>query len=264
LTYSATDIEGCLIPIGGAEDKKSRRTILNYFTHLCGGKEARIVVIPVASAFAHETGNTYCKIFGDMGVSNVECLHVDSRQQANDPVRANLLREATGIFMTGGDQLKLMSVIGATRIEDAIHHCRANGTHIAGTSAGASAMSRQMIAFGRSGATPSQRMVQLASGLGLAESLIIDQHFSQRNRLGRLMTAVALNPGCIGVGIDEDTACVICPDGSAEVIGSGTVTIVDGREMAYTDVYSAKGYSPVTVSGVNVRVLRSGAQDYFG
>ena len=119
-------------------------------------------------------------------------------------------------------------------------------------------MSRQMIAFGRSGTHPSQRMVQLASGLGLADSLIIDQHFTQRNRLGRLTTAVALNPGMIGIGIDEDTALLISPEQECEVIGTGTVTLIDGRGIEYNDVYKAKRHDSFTVEGVEVQVLNSG------
>jgi cyanophycinase len=250
-----------LMPIGGAEQRKGSRTVLSRFVKLCGGTGARIVVIPAASQFAVETGDSYCEAFGELGASRVDCLHIQDRRQANDPINAELLAEANGIFLTGGDQLKLVSLINGTLLARALHECCARGVPVGGTSAGASAMSRQMIAFGRSGAQPSQRMVQLASGLGLT-SLIIDQHFTQRNRLGRLITAVALNAGMVGVGLDEDTALLIHSNGEAEVIGSGRVTVVDGREMTHTNIYSVKRYDPVIVEGVAVQTLSAG-QRFF-
>ncbi len=248
---------GILMPIGGAEAKTGSRVVLTRFMELCGASSARIVVIPAASGFATETGQRYCRTFSELGARQVECLHIHDRQQARDPMTAARLQDADGIFLTGGDQLKLMSLIGGTELSHALHDCHARGVPIAGTSAGASAMSRQMIAFGRSGAKPSQRMVQLASGLGLTP-LIVDQHFSQRDRLGRLLTAVALNPGMVGVGIDEDTALLISPSGQYEVVGSGSVTVVDGRNMGFTDIYAAKRYDPVVVEGVDIHRLRTG------
>jgi cyanophycinase len=251
---------GLLMPIGGAEDKTGQKTVLRRFLQWCGGTKAEIVVIPSASAFALDVGDQYCAVFAQMGARHVECLHIHDRSQSNSPELLSRLEGATGIFMTGGDQLKLASLLVSTKLGEAVRCLNASGIPVAGTSAGASAMSRQMIAFGRSGAQPSQRMVQLASGLGLTESLIIDQHFSQRNRLGRLTTAVALNPGMVGVGVDENTAFEIHSDGECEVVGAGTVTIVDGRQLAYTDIYSAKRYDPVQVKGIDVQVLRSGAR----
>jgi cyanophycinase len=251
-----------LMPIGGAETKTGQRVILSRFIELCGSSPARIVVIPAASGYAAEMGHLYCRMFSELGARNAECLHISDRRQANDPMTAGLLKDADGVFLTGGDQLKLMSLIGGTELSYALHESHNRGVPIAGTSAGASAMSRQMIAFGRSGSRPSQRMVQLASGLGLT-SFIIDQHFTQRDRLGRLLTAVALNPGMIGIGIDEDTALVIPSSGQCEVIGSGTVTIVDGRKLEYTDIHAAKRYDPITVKGVDVNVLSVGEQYRF-
>lgn len=247
-----------LMPIGGAEDKRAQCLILRRFTALSGGSSARIVVLPAASAYARETGSNYCTLFTELGAAQVECLHIDNRTQANDPARAAVLKQATGIFLTGGDQLKLVALIGATRMEDGLLQRSAEGVPVAGTSAGASAMSQQMIAFGRSGSQPRQRMVQLAAGLGLTKNLIIDQHFTQRDRLGRLTTAVALNPRLLGIGIDEDTACLITPDGCIEVLGSGAVTVVDGQGLIYSDIYMAKGHSPFTVGGVNVSILEHG------
>jgi cyanophycinase len=250
--------KGYLIAIGGAEDKSTQCRILTHFVELCGGSKARIAVIPAASGYPVEMEWRYCEVFTRLGAGMTDCLHICDRQLAEDAELIARLKQATGIFLTGGDQLKLMSLIGGTRLAATIQTCFARGVHVAGTSAGASALSRQMIAFGRSGEFPSQRMVQLALGLGFAERLIIDQHFSQRNRLGRLLTAVALNPGMIGVGIDEDTALVTAPNGAYEVIGSGKVTFVDGRHLTYTDIYAAKRHDPVTVAGVDIQAFAAG------
>lgn len=253
---------GYLMPIGGAEDKKAACTILSRFVEVSGGKNARIVVIPAASQYPLETEAAYQRAFARVGLSSIQTLHVSNRQQANDPANISLLREATGIFFTGGDQLRLLSLIGGTAAGEVIRAQHKAGVTIAGTSAGASALSRFMIAFGRSGMTPSQRMVQLAPGLGLTP-FIIDQHFSQRKRLGRLLTAVAMCPGMSGVGIDEDTALLIAPDGHVEVIGSGTVTFVDGACLEDTDLWKAKQYEPVNITGLTPVRLAHGQRHFF-
>jgi cyanophycinase len=249
---------GFLMPIGGAEDKVSQRLILNRFVQLSGGSLARIVVIPTASVTPTELGIRYCEIFNQLGACATYCLDIKERREANDLTFVSALHSATGIFMTGGDQVKLLSLVGGTLAADLIHQRYKHGATIAGTSAGASAMSRVMIAFGRSGGTPSQRMVQLAPGLGLTEDVIIDQHFRQRDRLGRLTTAVTFNPAMLGIGIDEDTSLVISADHSAEVIGSGGLTIVDGSELEYSDIHTAKRHSPITVVGMKVHILTHG------
>lgn len=249
---------GYLMPIGGAEDRTAQRHILNQFVQYAGGNDARIVVIPTASSFGTEVGTQYCTIFQELGAARVDCIHVQTRQQANDAQLLKPLADATGIFMSGGDQTKLVSLIGGTPLASQILASHRAGAVVAGTSAGASAMSRHMIAFGRSGSSPSQRMVQLAPGLGLLDRVIIDQHFRQRDRVGRLMTAVAYNPLYIGVGIDEDTAFVIGADGNCEVIGSGSVTIVDGSQLEYTNLHAVKSHQPVAVMGMKVHMLTQG------
>jgi cyanophycinase len=251
---------GYLMPIGGAENRTFQSSILNQFIRYSGGTQARIAVIPSASGFADEVSTMYCALFKEIGVANVQCVHVQTRQQANSAETVNLLEGATGIFLTGGDQVKLVSLLGGTQLARKITACYQSGTTVAGTSAGASAMSQHMIAFGRSGSTPAQRSVQLAPGLGLIDSITIDQHFRQRDRLGRLMTAIAINPSVIGVGVDEDTALVIDQEGCCEVIGSNSVTIVDGSELQYTDIYAVKRHDPVAVMGMKVHVLTAGCQ----
>jgi cyanophycinase len=150
-----------------------------------------------------------------------------------------------------------VSVIGGTRLEDALHAAHDRGVVVAGTSAGASAVAAHMVAFGRSGASPKHRMIHLSAGLGLIEGVIVDQHFEQRGRWGRLLAAVALSPRLLGLGLDEDTAAIVYPDRTLEVVGKGAVTIVDGSQIT-TDAYQIKGHRPMMVSGAAVHALPSG------
>ncbi|HYN69343.1 MAG TPA: cyanophycinase, partial [Candidatus Eisenbacteria bacterium] len=214
---------GTVIVIGGAEDKFRDRVILNRFVALAGGPDATVVVVSTASSLGREAGERYRQVLGELGVGTVRPLHAMTRAQANDETFARSIADATGIFLTGGNQLRLSSTIGGTRLADAILERFREGAVIAGTSAGASALSSHMIAFGASGGTPKHRMAALAAGLGVLPSVIIDQHFQQRNRLGRLLSAIAQNPSLLGLGIDEDTAGVVGPDGVMEVIGRGSI-----------------------------------------
>jgi cyanophycinase len=253
---------GILMPIGGAEDRKANRLILRRFIELAGGSDARIVVIPTASNLA-DTAALYTHIFNDLGAHDIRIADPSGRQQANDADFLSVFEGATGIFITGGDQVKLMTIIGGTGMSRAIHQCYRAGAVIAGTSAGASAISEHMIAFGRSGAAPSQRMVQMGTGLGLAPHMVIDQHFSQRDRMGRLTTAVLYCPDRIGIGVDEDTALILRGDHTAEVIGAGSVTILDMSRLEYTDVHSAKRHNPISVRGARTHTLRAGDEFDF-
>jgi cyanophycinase len=166
---------------------------------------------------------------------------------------------ATGVFLTGGNQIRLVSVIGGTRLEDALASAHDRGAVIAGTSAGASAVAAHMVAFGRSGASPKHRMIHLSAGLGLVDRVVVDQHFEQRGRWGRLLAAVALSPRLLGIGIDEDTAAVVRDDRTLEVIGKGSVTIVDGSQVT-TDAHHIKGHRPMMVSGAIVHALPAGSR----
>jgi cyanophycinase len=249
--------DGSVIIIGGAEDKVRDRVILNRFVTLAGGRDATIVVISTASSLGTEAGERYRQIFGELGVSTVRPLHAATRPQANDEKSDLILRDATGVFLTGGNQLKLASIVGGTRLADAMLERFRHGAVMAGTSAGASAMSSHMIAFGASGATPKHRMAQIAAGLGMLPGVIVDQHFQQRNRYGRLLSVIAQNPSLLGLGVDEDTAGIVGPDGIMEVVGRGSVTIIDGAS-AETDAWEVKGHRPVMISGVILHALPSG------
>jgi len=259
-----THTSGYLIPIGGAEDKRMQRYILKRVVELAGGPNARMVIIPAASTLPGELGSMYSQIFTELGAASVEVVDVRDRTQANDGACLRSMDAATGVFLTGGDQVKLVSVLAGTKLSEHMIARFQDGITIAGTSAGASAMSQHMIAFGRSGSRPSQRMVQLSPGLGLIAGVVIDQHFRERDRIGRLMAAVAHNPSILGMGMDEDTAMVIAPDGQCEVIGSGSVTIVDGRELEYTDIHAVKQHGPVAVLGMKVHILTNNYRYHLG
>ena len=243
--------------IGGAEDKIRDRVILNRFCALAGGSDAVVVVISTASSLGFEAGERYREIFTGLGIGTVRPLHAMSRAQANDPAYVGQLDNATGIFLTGGNQLRLSSTVGGTLLAEAVLERFREGAVVAGTSAGASAMSSHMIAFGASGGTPKHRMAALAAGLGVLPSVIVDQHFQQRNRYGRLLSVIAQNPSLLGLGVDEDTAGVVGPDGVMEIIGRGSVTIIDGAN-AETDAWEVHGHRPVMISGVTLHALPSG------
>jgi cyanophycinase len=249
--------DGTVIVIGGAEDKIRDRIILNRFVSLAGGETAVVAVISTASSLGHEAGERYRAIFSEMGVKTVRPLHAMTRAQANDETFARAVRDATGVYLTGGNQLRLSSTLGGTRLASAILDRFHEGVVVAGTSAGASAMSSHMIAFGASGATPKHRMAAIAAGLGVLPGVIVDQHFQQRNRLGRLLSLIAQNPSLLGLGVDEDTAGVVGPDHILEVIGRGSVTVVDGA-AAETDAWEVKGHRPVMISNVVLHSLPSG------
>jgi len=249
--------DGSVMIIGGAEDKIRDRVILNRFTTLAGGSDGVVAVISTASSLGHLAGERYREIFTGLGIGTVRPLHAMTRAQANDETFARQLRDATGIFLTGGNQLRLSSTIGGTLLAEAVLDRFRAGAVVAGTSAGASAMSSHMIAFGASGGTPKHRMAALAAGLGVLPSVIVDQHFQQRNRYGRLLSVIAQNPSLLGLGVDEDTAGVVGPDHVMEVIGRGSITIVDGA-AAETDAWDVKGHRPVMLSGVVLHLLPSG------
>ncbi len=224
--------DGHLVIIGGGEDRKRDKTILKRFIDLAGGEDATIAVITAASRLPNEMWSIYDDAFGELGVARRMHLHIDSREQANSELLAARLREADGIFMTGGDQKRLMALIGGTAFDSALHEAyKVRGACVGGTSAGASAMSGHMLADGEAGLHPAKGTVNLGAGLGLVQHVVIDQHFSERHRLARLLTVVAQNPYLQGVGIDEDTALVIARGHGIEVLGEGAVTIVDGRSM---------------------------------
>jgi len=249
---------GWIIPIGGAENKENDRHILERFVHCSGGRDADIVVIPTASRL-HETGPRYERLFKDIGAARVDVMDFDTRRDCQEPGRLRRLEEASGIFFTGGNQLRLTTLLGGTPVAKLVRTRNAGGVTVGGTSAGASILSEHMIAFGDEGSSVISGSVRLAPGLGLTNRFIIDQHFRQRDRLGRLLTALAYNPFAIGIGLDEDTAAFIGPDETVEVEGSGGVTIVDAADVSYSSMDSVTEGQPVCMLGLRLHVLVAGA-----
>ena len=249
---------GWIIPIGGAEDKDANPSILQRFVELCGGSEADIVVIPTASRLK-DTGPRYEELFRGMGVAQVEVLDFDTRRDCQEEGRLARLARASGIFFTGGNQLRLSTILGGTHVARTIRLRNAQGVTVAGTSAGAGFLSEHMIAFGSEGSSPRASSVRLAPGLGLTNRFVIDQHFRQRDRLGRLTAALAYNPFAIGIGLDEDTAAFIGPDNTLEVEGSGAITVVDASRVQFTSMDQADGSEPVCIIGLQVHILTAGA-----
>jgi cyanophycinase len=243
--------------IGGAEDKLRNRVILSRFVELASGPHMHIVVISTASSLGEEATELYRELFTQLGAERVSGLRPLTREEANEPAAAKLVDQATGIFLTGGNQLRLSSVVGGTSLGLALMRAHSRGAVIAGTSAGASAVSTHMMAFGTSGPTPKSRMAQVSAGLGILRNVVVDQHFEQRTRLGRLLAVVAQSPSLIGLGLDEDTAAIVNADETLEVIGRGAVTIVDGS-LLVSDAFETRGHRPIMVSGAILHSLPSG------
>jgi len=249
---------GWIVPIGGAENKENDRRVLARFVAVSGGADADIVVIPTASRL-HETGPRYERLFRELGAARVSVMDFDTRRDCREPNRLSRLEEASGIFFTGGNQLRLTTLLGGTPVATMIRRRNAAGVTVGGTSAGASILSEHMIAFGDEGSSVISGSVRLAPGLGLTNRFVIDQHFRQRDRLGRLITALAYNPFAVGIGLDEDTAVFIGPDETLEVEGSGGVTIVDATDATFSSMDSVSEGQPVCMLGLQVHILVAGA-----
>ena len=254
---------GWIIPIGGAEEKENSPQILRRFVELCGTNDstnggADIVVIPTASQLA-DTGTRYERIFTELGAARVTAMNFDTRRDCEESGRLERLKSATGVFFTGGNQLRLSTILGGTSVAKALRLMNAAGVHMAGTSAGAAFISEHMIAFGEEGASPIAGSVRLAPGLGLTNRFIIDQHFRQRDRLGRLLAALAYNPFAIGLGLDEDTAAFIGPDNTLEAHGSGSITVVDASGIEFSSMDTAAEGQPVCMLGIAIHILIAGA-----
>ena len=250
---------GPLMAIGGAEDKTGARQVLTRFVKLAGGPQARIAVVATASSLGEEIIEAYRDAFGALGVTDVRAPRPRTRREAADPAVVAQLADATGVFMTGGNQSTLSGVVAGTPFGQAIKDAHQRGAVVGGTSAGASVQSEHMVAFGRVGSTPKMRMAQMSAGLGLLPELVIDQHFDERGRYGRLLTLVAHAPHLLGLGVDEDTAALITDGHLLEVVGRGAVTLFDGRDMT-SNVDTASGSAPLLASGVVLHSLPAGAR----
>lgn len=248
---------GPVMVIGGAEDKLRDKAILSRFAKFAGGPDGHVVVISTASSLGDAATDLYSELFLGLGLGTVTGLRPEEREEADEPAMVAALQEATGVYLTGGNQSRLASIVAGTRLGDALFLAHDRGAVLAGTSAGASAMASHMVAFGRSGSTPKNRMAQLSAGLGILQGLVIDQHFEQRGRIGRLLAIVAGSPSLLGVGLDEDTCAIVHADQTIQVMGRGAVTIVDGAHIK-TDAYRGKGYRPLMISGAVLHSLPAG------
>jgi cyanophycinase len=245
--------------IGGAEDKVNGCAILNAFFHSAGGKLATIGVIPCASQEPSVVGDRYYQIFKGMGAQQVQILDIRQPQECDEERWLNVLSNCTGVFLTGGDQLRLRDLIGGSKFMASIEQRIALGNLVlAGTSAGAAIIGEKMISGGSSGDSPSQSLVDLTTGLGIFPDLLVDQHFHNRNRMARLMSAIAAHPDKLGVGIDEDTCAAFEDDSTFEVIGKGTITIVDPGKLTHTNYLSSSQSAPLSLHNLTVHILSQG------
>lgn len=252
-------IGGHLLVIGGAEDKYNERRILKKFLELAGGEEAEVLIVPVASDYPEFAADVYTQAFRNLGVVNPRVLRATSRQDVVNADVDRLLDGVTGIIMTGGDQMRLVSLLGGTKLAEKIRQrVRETNVVLAGTSAGAAAMSTTMIVRGEPSSHPHKDAVRLSPGLGFLKNIIIDQHFTERGRISRLITAVSFNPYNLGVGIDENTAIILDGKGILEVYGQGSTTIVDGSQISFNEIAEVGDNEAFSVCGVQFHVLRDG------
>ncbi len=249
---------GRLLAIGGAEDRLDDRVILRRFLSISGGPMANVLVLTAASGNPEASWKGYQTVFEALGAQR--CTHLDLRSpnDADSAEAVARIMQADGIFMSGGDQRRLMTTLWETASARAMHQAfHTGGCCIAGTSAGAAALSRQMLAVGDTPALPYRDAVTLDIGLGMVHNAIVDQHFSERRRLGRLLSSLALRPDMLGVGIDEDTALLIERGQGIEVIGKGAVTLVDGRNMQ-SNLPESSPDNPLELLNVVLHVLPAG------
>ncbi|NLK94324.1 MAG: cyanophycinase [Clostridiales bacterium] len=251
-------LSGNLIIIGGAEDKEGKKEILKKVCNCINKLTDILLVATIATEYPKEMASKYKKAFGELGVKNIKILDISKREEAFIDENKLIIEEASLIFFTGGDQLRITSLIGGTPIYDALKESANKGKYIVGTSAGASVMCDTMILEGEDEEAPRKCTIKMSSGLGLVNNIIIDQHFIQRGRIGRLLTAVAQNPEVLGIGIDENTAICLNFEGDIEVIGEGAVYFVDGSKITYSNVSEQQSNEVLSIYNVRVDVLKEG------
>jgi cyanophycinase len=247
-----------LLIIGGSEDKDGECRILNHFSDAAGRENGSIIVLTTATESPEEAGQKYKEVFQQMNIGEIDIMNIDTREDANLLEKERAINKATGFFFTGGDQLRITSILGGTRLYYLLHQAYRRGAIIAGTSAGASAMSSTMIVEGNDNDTARKCTLKMAPGLNFFDGVLIDQHFHQRGRVGRLLSGVAENPAVLGIGIDEDTAIRTYPDGHFDVIGSNAVTIVDGASIKSSNVSELYQDENLAINNVTMHVLPEG------
>ncbi|HCN38267.1 MAG TPA: cyanophycinase [Bacteroidetes bacterium] len=251
------NFKGNILIIGGAEDKLNEMHILKKFFELSGEKKSSILIVPIASDFPEVAANVYKTIFKKFGAKKITIFNKHNPADVKSQNLSKYFDGVTGIFISGGDQLRLSTVLGGSEFEKLLKQKLKEGAAIAGSSAGASALSTYMITRGTPEIYASQESLRLSAGLGVLDNIIIDQHFTERKRLNRLITSVCYNPKNIGIGIDENTAIHIKKNGILDVLGSGTVTIIDGSEITYNNLSEVDEYQPFSVAGLKMHILSS-------
>ncbi|MES1021839.1 cyanophycinase [Gloeocapsa sp. BRSZ] len=249
--------KGQLVIIGGAEDKEGECTILREFVRRAGGTKARVVIMTAATELPREVGENYIKIFERLGAEDVRIIDTETREDASSSTALEAIEKATGVFFTGGDQARITSILKDTEIDAKIHERFQAGIVVGGTSAGAAVMPDVMIVEGDSETNPRMEIVDLGPGMAFLPGVVIDQHFSQRGRLGRLIAALAQQPAVLGFGIDENTAIVVSDD-QFEVVGEGSVTVVDDSNVTHTNVNEILRDEALAVCGAKLHILPHG------
>ena len=244
-----------LIIIGGGEDKKTDRKILKKIIEVSGGENAKIGIITTATSQPMAVGLEYENIFYDLGAKKVSTIPIVDRKHSNIKAPLDEILNYDCLFFTGGDQLKISSIIGGTYFHDIIYEFYSQGKVLAGTSAGASMMSHIMIVEGSDEEAPMKVTINLAPGMGLIKDVIIDQHFNQRGRIGRLLAGVAQNPQILGIGIDEDTAIIVEDNRNFFVLGKGVATVIDGRSINYTNISEQFPNEPLALTNIIIHIL---------
>ncbi|MGG7176948.1 cyanophycinase [Clostridium paraputrificum] len=251
-------LSGNLIIIGGAEDKEGKKEILKKVCECINKEKDGLLIATIATEYPKEAANKYRKAFGELGIKNIDILDISEREDAYKKENEELIKNASLIFFTGGDQLRITSLVGGSPIYDALKEVEEKGIYIVGTSAGASVMSDTMIVEGEDEEAPRKCTLKMSPGFGFIKNVIIDQHFAQRGRIGRLLTGIAQNPEVLGIGIDENTAIIVNKNGIVEVIGEGAVYFIDGSGISYTNVSEQHSDEVLSIYNVKLHVLREG------
>jgi cyanophycinase len=254
---SNESIPGSLVIIGGAEDKEGECVVLREFVRVAGGVNAHIAIMTAATGYPEEVGETYRRVFEGLGAASAQPVHTEHRDDAEREISIRMVEQATGIFFTGGDQSRIVDFIKGTTLDEVIHQRHQLGAAIGGTSAGAAIMPDQMIVGGASVSNPSIGTVSMGQGMGYLPGVVVDQHFAQRGRIGRLLAALVLQPAVLGLGIDEDTGIVVRGD-EFEVVGQGAVTVVDETTATHNNLEGLLKDEPIALCDVKLHILPRG------
>jgi len=254
---ASNEKQGKLLIIGGAEDKEGDCKILREFLRCAGGTKAHIVIMTAATSLPGEVGDNYIRVFERLGAEDVRVLDTQTPEDANNPEYLEAIEQATGIFFTGGDQARIISCLKDTKLDAAMHKRYSEGIIIGGTSAGAAMMPDMMIIEGDSETNPRVDVVAMGPGMGFLPGVVIDQHFAQRGRLGRLVTALLLQPAVLGFGIDENTAILVSGD-ELEVIGESAVTVIDESEKLHDNIEGRLKDEGLAICGAKLHILPHG------